>query len=153
MIDCSACDAEKLLANAGPSYCVCESGVIHPFTLKCEERCPLTIGVELGMCTVTEPQVEVKFENIDSEDSTRWESGRYPTLHSDRGAYFNGIQWIEWVEFVPHAELFMEFWNRPDGGNNGVLMHFDFLSYPIGWGNDDCNASPCNDDFAWVFDS
>ena len=64
------------------------------------------------------------------------------------------MQWYEWDEFVPSAEFFMEFWYRPDGENNGVLMHFDFLAYPPDWQKHNCGPGYLHDDdFLWTFDT
>lgn len=87
-------------------------------------------------------------------DTSSWASGRPPSQHTGRGAYFNGMQWLEWLDFVPSAELYLEFWYRPNGDNNGVLMHFDFLAYPDDWANHNCGPEHLHDDdFLLTYDT
>jgi hypothetical protein len=50
--------------------------------------------------------------------------------------------------------MFIEFWYHPDGTSNGVLMHYDFLAYPVDWANHDCGPEYLHDDdFLWTYDT
>lgn len=124
---------------------------MDPLTYMCQEKCPLTLSLDenTGICSVQSPAMEYAFDtDLEPPDFT---SLIWPSLHNNRGAYFNGRAYLEWTEFIPHGKLFLEVWFRPDGVDRGMLVHFDFVGVPVD--PKDRGSESKHDEWWWMYDS